>query len=131
VADKKNRRALDRTRTYDGMLSAGSGFQGKLRGRGNYVVQGDVVGDCDLDGVLLVDEGGSWEGNISANVVVVNGIVRGSVVAREQIEIGEAGAVTGDLRCHSIAIASGASHEGPISMETADVRRFDEKRDRG
>lgn len=130
MAEKKNRRALDRTRTYDGMLSTGTRFKGDLNGTGNYVIKGEFVGDCELDGVLLVDDGGSWEGNISARVVVVNGTVRGAITAREQIEIGESGSVTGDLRCQSIAIASGATHEGGINMSPAGVTRFDEKRDR-
>jgi cytoskeletal protein CcmA (bactofilin family) len=128
MAEKKNRRALDRTRSYDGMLSTGTHFEGKLEGKGNYVIKGEFVGDCQLDGVLLVDEGGEWQGNISAKVVVVNGKVRGSIVATEQIEIGEPGTVVGDLQCQNIAIASGASHEGGISMSPAGVTHFNEKR---
>jgi cytoskeletal protein CcmA (bactofilin family) len=121
MADKKNRRALDRTRSYDGMLSAGTRFEGKLEGKANYVIKGEFVGDCRLDGVLLVDEGGTWEGNISARVVVVNGKVRGAIVASEQIEIGELGA--------NIAIAGGATHEGGVSMNSAGVTHFSEKRE--
>ena len=129
MADKKNRRALDRTRSYDGMLSAGTRFEGKLEGKANYVIKGEFVGDCRLDGVLLVDEGGTWEGNISARVVVVNSKVRGAIVASEQIEIGELGAVIGDLRCQNIAIAGGATHEGGVSMNSAGVTHFSEKRE--
>lgn len=124
-----SRRALDQITELNGAISAGSVLEGILRGKGNYKVAGRVVGDCEIDGALLLDERGSWLGKIVADVVVIAGRVEGSIVARQQLELQSSAVVHGNLESPVIAIDKGAEHEGKLKMTTrGDVNHYSEKR---
>lgn len=125
-----NRRALDQITELNGAISAGSVVEGILRGKGNYKIAGRVVGDCEIDGALLLDERGSWFGKIVADVVVIAGRVEGSVVARQQLELQSSAVVQGNLESPVIAIDKGAEHKGKVKMTAGgDINRYAERRD--
>lgn len=123
------RRALDQITELNGAIGAGLVMEGKLRGKGNYKVAGRVIGECDIDGALLLDERGSWLGKIVADVVVIAGTVEGEIIARKQLELQASAVVKGSLESPVIAIDKGARHQGTLKMTTQnEVSNFSEKR---
>lgn len=123
------RRALDQITELNGAIGAGLVMEGKLRGKGNYKVAGRVIGECDIDGALLLDERGSWLGKIVADVVVIAGTVEGEIIARKQLELQASAVVKGSLESPVIAIDKGARHQGTLKMTSQDeVSNFSEKR---
>lgn len=128
VSDR--RRTIDRTTEFNGLIGEGSQFEGILKGDGNYRIVGRFVGDCLLEGVIVIEPEGEWLGNIVAESVIIDGHVKGDVTANH-IELGESGRVAGELAGRDIAIARGAIHEGRMRMDgSGAVTRFDEKRSR-
>lgn len=97
-----------------------------MGGAGHCIVYGRVEGDCDIDGTLVIAEGGRWIGGIVANNVLIAGQVEGSLVARETMEIISTARIRGTLTSRLIAIAEGAVHEGELQM--SDVTRFANRR---
>ena len=89
---------------------------------------GRVEGSSELDGVLVVGEGGCWVGDIAAKYIVIAGQVEGSITAREKMEIVCTAKICGSLTSPFIAIAEGAVHEGEVRM--GKVKRFTDQRDR-
>jgi len=128
LAQNKRRRSLDSVDGFTTSIGPDSLFTGSLTGGGHAIVLGRVEGDCDLDGTLVVGEGGCWVGNIHANHIVIAGEVQGVLVAREKMEIVSSAQIQGSLTSPFIAIAEGAVHEGDIHM--AQVKRFTDQRDR-
>jgi cytoskeletal protein CcmA (bactofilin family) len=122
----RNRRAVDQVTELNGVIGTDSTFEGKLHGKGNYKVAGSVVGDCDLQGALMLDKSGSWSGNIIADIVVISGHVDGNVVARKQLEVSRTGHVQGRLTAPVIALENGAVHDGEMHMTQA--HQFENKR---
>ena len=124
-----SRRALDQITELNGAIGAGLVMEGKLRGTGNYKVAGRVIGECDIEGAILLDERGSWLGKIVADVVVIAGSVEGEIIARKQLELQSSAVVHGSLESPVIAIDKGAKHQGKLKMTSQnEASSFSEKR---
>lgn len=125
----KRRRSTDQIGPVTTDLGAGVRFEGTLLGEGNYRVQGEVFGDSDLEGCVILDEGACWTGLLSADQVQVAGRVEGNVQARVRIELLPTAVVTGNLSSPLIAIADGAVFEGLIQRPRGtQVKRYAERR---
>lgn len=122
----KNRRVIDQVTELHGVIGKGFTFEGSLRGKGNFRVAGCFIGECDLEGALLLDKNGSWLGNITADIVVIDGRVEGNIVARKQLEISRTGRVYGNLTSPVVALGNGAEHEGEMHM--TQTHQFTDKR---
>ncbi|HEU4616994.1 MAG TPA: polymer-forming cytoskeletal protein [Gammaproteobacteria bacterium] len=110
-------------------ISPSTKIVGTITGDGPYVFCGTVEGDCDINGLMTLAEGGRWKGTLRATDVIVSGIVDGDVVARQRVEISGTARVTGSLSGHSIAVAEGAVIEGEIKVMSGGApTTFEEKR---
>ena len=111
------------------VIAAETVIVGNIRGKGQFVVSGEVHGDGELDGPLLLAVTGSWFGNIQAHQAIVAGKIVGGIVALDKLEIGVTAVIRGRIRARTIAIAKGAIVEGEIEV-TSGIRilEFQEKR---
>ena len=71
-------------------------------------IDGTVVGDIDIDGVLIISETGYVDGNINAGFVRVAGRVTGNVYCRNALHLASTADVMGDVRATSLIIDDGA-----------------------
>lgn len=125
----KGRRTLDKVEGFSTVIGKDSHFTGTLGGAGNYIIQGKVEGDCDIEGTMVIAETGHWVGNISAACVLIAGTVDGDVMARDKMEIVSTARVKGKITSAVLAIAEGAIHEGVVAMASKpDFTRFKDKR---
>jgi len=125
----KLRRSLDNIIRFTSAVAENSVFTGTFSGGENIVVRGTVNGESDVQGTIVITESGHWYGSLVADVIIIAGVVHGHVKAREKIEILSTAKIEGDLQSTSIAIESGAVHDGRIVMgQGVRVARFDEKR---
>jgi cytoskeletal protein CcmA (bactofilin family) len=126
----KGRRTLDRVEGFSTVIGKDSHFIGSIGGAGNFIIQGRVEGDCDIQGTLVVAENGHWLGNISAGCVLIAGTVDGDVTAADKMEIISSARIKGKITSAVLAIAEGAIHEGVVAMSgKPDMKRFKEQRD--
>lgn len=129
---QKRRRSTDHLSAFTNQIGAGLLFQGTLQGEGNYFIQGEVVGDGEIQGVVALAAGAYWKGNVSAEYVQVAGKIEGNVVANSKIELAATAVVTGDLSAPLIAIAEGAQYQGSINRpRKTQVTRYRERRGQG
>ena len=127
LGKSRGRRTLDRVEGFATSIGPESHFKGSLSGAGHCIVYGRVEGDCDIDGTLVIAEGGVWTGDVVATNVLVAGQVVGTLVAREKMEIISTARILGKLTSRVIAIAEGAVHDGEVQM--GDVSHFSDRRD--
>jgi cytoskeletal protein CcmA (bactofilin family) len=105
------------------VLPAGVTLEGELRGSGDLVVRGTMVGSVDLDGMLTIDAGAVLRGEVRARAMVVRGEVEGPVTVLELLRL-EAGAkVLGDVQADRVSAASGSVLRGRVRMTGADRLR--------
>jgi len=126
---QQKRRLSDRVKNFATVIGQGSVINGTLGGKDDYIILGRVEGNADLQGTLIVQDGGEWQGNMIADYIILCGKVSGDICARTKLEITNTAHVTGNLSGQSIAIAEGAVFEGEIRMQMEqDVTYFDEQR---
>lgn len=127
---KKHRRTLDRLDEFATMIGPNSVYTGVFQGKDNHIVYGEVHGECELEGVLVLGEGSRWKGNIRATSVVIAGRVEGDIHATDKIELARTAFVRGKITSPVVAIARGAVHDGSIRMaKQTQIMRYRERRE--
>ncbi len=67
-------------------------------------------------GTVIVDTEAHVEGALDVAVAVINGTVKGDIVARERVELGPTSRIYGNIWTRSIVIKNGAIFEGLCRM---------------
>lgn len=112
--DSKRRRFRDRTSGAPTLINEGCKITGLISGQGDYQVSGEIDGDCDIDGNVILARNGFWAGTVKASNVVISGHVEGDIVAAGKVEIAESARITGTVTGAAIAVAEGAVVEGQM-----------------
>ena len=104
----------DRTAT---VIGEGMTLKGELHGTGPIVVLGHFEGDIAIEGTITVGAGGRVDANISADAIVIDGVVRGNLSADTRVEIGPTGSLTGSVKSAALSASSGATVKSEIWLE--------------
>jgi len=129
MAEFKSRRVTDRSSGPATLISESCKITGKLTGTGNFMVSGDIEGDCDVDGTVTLSRSGRWKGTIRARTVIVAGTIDGDIDASGNVEITDSARITGTVAGEAIAVAEGAVVQGVMKTTgRAEPVEFVEKR---
>lgn len=129
MTESKNRRLRDATSGPGTLISEGCKVEGILRGAGNFMINGEVDGECDVDGTVTLARGGKWKGVLRANSVIIAGTIDGDIIAAGQVEISDTAKISGTVSGEAIAVAEGAVVEGVMKTTgQSDPQEFVEKR---
>jgi len=82
-------------------------------------IDGSVIGNIEIDGVLIISETGYVDGNISASSVRVSGRVTGNIHCRNALHFASAADVTGDVRATTFIMDDGAIFMGTCQTNVA------------
>ncbi len=94
------------------IVGAGSAFQGNLRITGAMMIDGDIDGDIEISGNLIVGEKARIHGNITAKSAVISGIILGDILAPESIKLMPTSTVIGDIATHKLLLSDGVIFHG-------------------
>jgi cytoskeletal protein CcmA (bactofilin family) len=89
---------------------------GDLESPGVVKVDGQIEGSVTGARQLLLGRGGAIRGNVAADEVVIGGLVDGSIVALERLELQSTAVVNGDIETRSIVVLEGARINGSVRM---------------
>lgn len=107
-----------RTATIDTLIGAGTTVTGDLAFSGGLHLDGRIVGDLtsehDGAGKLTIGAAGVVEGSVGVDNLVLNGTVRGDVLARERVELGPTAQVDGNVSYKVLQMAAGARINGRL-----------------
>jgi cytoskeletal protein CcmA (bactofilin family) len=121
------RRVLDGIQRLPKVIGRNAVYMGRLDSEDSYLVHGEVYGDSDINGVLMLSENCSWKGAITADSVIVKGCVYGDITARIRLELRDTAYVEGDIRAPMISISHNARLRGEVHEESL-VTHFPERR---
>jgi len=91
-------------------------IEGDIQGDEDLHVEGYFKGSIKIKGNIFVDQSGRVEADIEADNVIIQGQIKGNVLARRQLEIQSLGQLMGDCTAASIDIKEGAIFEGRSNM---------------
>ena len=110
--ESRLRRLRDRSAGAATLINEGCKINGMITGSGSFLINGEIDGDCELDGTVTLAPNGLWKGTIKATDVIVAGQVEGDIVADGKVEITDTARITGTVTGNAIAVAEGAVVEG-------------------
>jgi cytoskeletal protein CcmA (bactofilin family) len=103
----------------DTLIGKASSVHGDLEFAGGLHLDGGIAGNVRADPVegssLSISETGSIEGNVEAENVMLNGTVRGDIVARERVVLGATARVQGNVYYGVIEMTLGAQIMGKLA----------------
>jgi cytoskeletal protein CcmA (bactofilin family) len=130
MSESKLRRLRDQSSGKATLINEGCKITGEITGNGNFQINGEVAGDCDISGTLQLAGSGYWLGSIKADNIIVAGHIEGDITARGKVEITNTARITGTVTGEAIAVAEGAVVEGVMKTTgQSDPHEFIEKRD--
>ncbi|HMB74729.1 MAG TPA: polymer-forming cytoskeletal protein [Gammaproteobacteria bacterium] len=104
------------------LVGADTRVLGDVEFSGGFLVDGSVIGNVravdDDHAMLSVSERGTIEGTVVAPHILLNGTVRGDVVATERVELGSKSRVVGNVQYKLIEMAIGAEVNGKLIHES-------------
>ncbi len=128
--DSKHRRIRDRSSGSATLINDGCKISGLITGSGDFLVNGEIDGDCDINGSVTLAQNGVWQGTIKADDIIIAGQVEGDINANDKIEITNSARISGTVTAKAIAVAEGAVVEGVMKTTgKAEPQEFVEKRD--
>jgi cytoskeletal protein CcmA (bactofilin family) len=83
-------------------------------------IDGTVIGNIEIDGVILLSESGRVDGNISANSCNIAGRVSGNIACRYALKLAPTADVTGDILTTVLVVDDGAIFLGRCQTHVAD-----------
>ena len=110
--ESRLRRLRDRSAGAATLINEGCKISGTITGSGSFLINGEIDGDCELDGTVTLAADGLWKGTIRASNVIVAGNVEGDIFADGKVEITNTARITGTVTGNAIAVAEGAVVEG-------------------
>jgi cytoskeletal protein CcmA (bactofilin family) len=94
---------------------------GEVRGDEDLIIRGKVEGKIQLSETLTVDNGGVVQADVDVKILVVMGVVVGTIRASESVRLGDTARVVGDIISPKLTVAAGAAYRGRIDMGEGEV----------
>ncbi|HEY4369942.1 MAG TPA: polymer-forming cytoskeletal protein [Steroidobacteraceae bacterium] len=110
----------------DTLIGASTRIIGDVQFSGGFHVDGHIKGNVDASAesgaTLSVSDTGVIEGSVAVPNVVLNGTVRGDILAHDRVELGATARVTGNVYYGLIEMEMGAEINGKLIHESGKHR---------
>lgn len=100
-----------------GFIDRDTEIIGDIKFKENFRIDGVFKGKILSGGGLIIGESGEVEADIEVISIAVNGRMKGSIKAKEKIEIFAKGRVIGSVTAPKLIIEDGAFFQGSCQME--------------
>jgi cytoskeletal protein CcmA (bactofilin family) len=100
----------------NGFMDQGTEFEGELRFKDTFRIDGSLKGRIVSDNTLIVGESGRVDADIECAVVSIRGTVTGRVHGRDRIELLAGSRVQATLVSPRLLIEEGAFFQGQCDM---------------
>jgi cytoskeletal protein CcmA (bactofilin family) len=116
-----NRNSKAKPQRIDTLIGAATRIIGDVQFKGGFHLDGHVKGNVDAPpdsgATLSVSDGGVIEGSVAVPNVILNGTVKGDILAHDRVELGATARVTGSVYYGLIEMEMGAEINGKLVHE--------------
>jgi cytoskeletal protein CcmA (bactofilin family) len=95
-------------------------LEGVLQFDSSVKICGQFKGKIHSSGYLYIDETAEITGELAAGSVVISGYVKGTIIAKDSVEMLPSGKIFGDVKASKLKIADGVIFEGKCEMDAPD-----------
>lgn len=79
------------------LIGNGSFVKGDLKVNGFIRIDGDIDGNLETDGAVIISEKARIRGNITAKSIIVGGVIIGDITAKDGVKLLSSSAVIGNV----------------------------------
>lgn len=94
------------------LVGKGSFIKGNLRVNGFIRIDGDIDGNLETNGNVIIGESARVRGNLSAKSVIIGGIIFGNITTKENVKLLTTSAVIGNIISKKTVIENNAFFQG-------------------
>ncbi|MBN2653449.1 MAG: polymer-forming cytoskeletal protein [Spirochaetales bacterium] len=94
------------------VIGEGSSFKGDIRTSGLLRIDGDLKGNIEANGKVLIGKNGRVESNIFGETIVIGGAVKGNVTASQRVVILSSAVMLGNIKSPRFEIEEGVIING-------------------
>ena len=94
------------------IIGKGSAISGNMKVNGFIRIDGDIEGNLETDGNVIVGENARIRGDLTAKSVIIGGIIKGNITANESVKILAEAAVIGDVISRKVQVDGSAIIHG-------------------
>lgn len=98
------------------VIGKGTEFEGTVRTKETFRVEGLVKGTIISEGTLIIGNGGKVDGTIHAANILVGGEAYGELYASNKVEANASGRIYGNIHTKSLIVDENAVFEGTCEM---------------
>jgi cytoskeletal protein CcmA (bactofilin family) len=98
------------------IIGTNAKFKGELVIEGTGQIYGQFDGNIDAKGDIQIGESAVLQATVEGDRLIVEGTVKGDLLAREKLQLTETSNVTGDITAAALVVAEGASFIGRVSV---------------
>ncbi len=117
---KKESHKIVESSDVNTLIGEGCVFEGNLNLTTATRIDGKVKGNIKSEGMLIIGETGSVEGDISCSEILIFGTVNGNVDAKK-VELKRGASLNGDIKVDTLVIEEGAVYNGHCSMGRSQI----------
>ena len=93
-------------------IGKGTRFEGNLKFKGIFHVEGYLKGTIEGDGTLIIGKDAKLIANLTASKVIVYGKVKGDIIASDIIEIRIPAKIDGNIKAPAVTMEQGVEFSG-------------------
>jgi cytoskeletal protein CcmA (bactofilin family) len=91
-----------------GFFDKDTEIKGELNFKGSFRIDGHFSGKINSDSILIVGDKGKVEADIQVAHVIINGEIKGTIQAKDKVEIHNQGRVFGTIITPKLVVEEGA-----------------------
>ncbi|GAG18436.1 unnamed protein product [marine sediment metagenome] len=104
---RERKRELDDDK-ITGFFDTNTEIKGELTFKGSFRIDGHFKGKINADSTLVIGDSGKVEADIKIGYIIINGEIKGSIQAKEKVEIHSNGRVFGTIVTPKLIVEEGA-----------------------
>jgi cytoskeletal protein CcmA (bactofilin family) len=108
-------------------IMIGTTINGEIQSKGDFRIDGKIVGKIDITGKLVLGDKGIVEGDIFCENANFSGLVTGKVEVKDTLVLTSTARIEGDIFVGKLVVEQGATFTGNCNMG-AKVREISEPR---
>lgn len=109
------------------IIGEGSVYKGDIKPSGLLRIDGDFKGMIADGEKVLIGKGGRVEADITAQTVVVGGVLKGSIIATEKIVVLSTGLILGNLSAPRLLMEDGVLVQGHCAITGREKEQVEQK----
>jgi cytoskeletal protein CcmA (bactofilin family) len=114
----REERMTDQQATEVTIVGQGAKLEGTVVSAGSLRIDGQVKGQINADGDVILSPQSQVEADIRAVNVTVAGRFKGNLFAKQTAELARGGRVDGNITSKSLIVAEGATFNGQSNMDS-------------